>query len=284
MAGNKGINPDGQHSVDSYQLGRGILKAALLDDDGKPMNYVDLGNIPDLTASVESEKLDHFTSRGGLRKIDKSVILSVTSSLSFSMEDITFENLGMFFSGSSAEYTNPAIAGIADAQFVEDGNVLVQTTYVLRTSEGEPIFGITATNSIVVESTGSTPVILTEDVDYTLNSVAGEIFLNETDLVLSIIDAGDGLQLSLTADPLATTVDELSILSETEVNVALRFNLEDADTGEMVIYDFYNTTLSANGDYTLIAEEWSTLPMTASIEDSTFYPTPGRVFYPSTQE
>lgn len=283
MAGKKGINTDGTHSVDSYQLGRGILKAALLDANGKPKNYVDLGNVPELSATVESEKLDHYTSRGGLRKIDKSVVLEVTSNLSFSLEDITFDNLALFFSGGTDDYTNPAIAGVTDEQFVEDGDVVALTSYVLRTAAGEPIFGITATNAIVVESTNTTPVALVKDTDYTVTDITGEIFLNDTATVQSIITAGDGLQVTLSADPAATAVDELNILSETEVNVALRFNLEDADTGELVIYDFYNTTISADGDYNLIAEEWSTLPMSASIEESDFYSTPGRVFYPKTQ-
>lgn len=283
MAGNKGINTSGQHSVESYQLGRGILYAAELDTNGYPKNFEDLGNVPELTAAVESEKLDHFSSRQGLRKIDKSVILQVTSSISFALEDINFNNLAKFFSGEASSYTNPAIAGVTDERFVNDGDVAINTWYILRTAAGNPIFGITATNAIIVESTNVTPIALTEGVDYTLNATEGQIFLNDTTAVGNIITAGDGLQVTLTADGSATTVDQVTVLSETELNLALRFVLEDADTGEKVIYDYHSVTLSADGDYSLISEEFAQLPMTASVEESDAYDNVADIFYPKTQ-
>lgn len=278
-----GKNTTGIHTTEDYQLGRGILQMAELDATGHPKGFRDLGNVPELTASVESEKLEHFSSRQGLKKLDKSIILQITSGLSFTLENINFENLAAFFSGVTADYTNPAIAGVADQQFVNDGELEAYKHYILRSSTG-PVFGITTTNAIVVESTDGTPIALTKDTDYVLDEVAGQIFINDTSTVQSIISAGDGLQFSLTADATATTVDQLQVLADTELNVALRFILEEADSGEKVIYDYHKSTVSADGDYVLISGEWSTLPMTASVVENAAYDNVADVYYPTTQD
>lgn len=277
-----GKNTTGVHTVDDYQLGRGILQMAELDTAGHPKGFRDLGNVPELTASVESEKLEHFSSRSGLKQLDKTIILQITSGLSFVLEDINFENLAAFFSGTTADYTNPAIAGVTDARFVEDDDLEVNRSYILRTPTG-PAFGITTVNSIVVESTNATPVAMVKDTDYTVNEVEGQIFVLDTATVQSIISAGDGLAVTLTADAAATTVDQLNILAATELNVALRFILEEADSGEKIIYDYHKCTVSADGDYALISDEWSQLPMTASVEENAAYPDVANSYYPTTQ-
>lgn len=277
-----GKNTTGVHTVDDYQLGRGILQMAELDANGRPKGFRDLGNVPELTATVESETLDHYSSRQGLKTKDKTIILQTTSSLSFVLEDINFENLAAFFSGTTADYTNPAIAGVTDAQFVEDGDLEVNRIYALR-SGSLPIFGITAVNNISVESTNATPVALVKDTDYTVDAVSGQIFVNDTVTTQAIITAGDGLQVTLTADAAATTVDQLKILASTELNVALRFILEEADSGESIIYDYHKCTVSANGDYVLISDDWSTLPLTASVEENAAYTNVADVYYPTTQ-
>ena len=278
-----GINTTGVHTTDDYQLGRGILQMAELDANGRPKGFRDMGNVPSLTATVETEKLDHFSSRQGLKTKDKTITLQATSNLTFELEDINFQNLAAFFFGATADYVNPAIAGVTDAQFVEDGDLEVNKIYALRTAAGLPIFGITTTNAIVVESTNATPVAMVKDTDYTVDAVSGQIFVNDTVTTQSIITAGDGLQVTLTADAAATTVDQLKILSTTELNVALRFILEEADSGEKIIYDYHKCTVAANGDYVLISDEWAKLPMSASVEESDAYTNIADVYYPTTQ-
>lgn len=282
MAG-KGINTTGVHSVDSYQLGRGILYAAELDANGRPKGFEDLGNVPAVTANVSSEKLDHYSSRSGLSVKDKTIVTRVDSTLSFSLENINFNNLARFFSGATASYTNPAIAGVTDQRFVEDDDLVANKWYQLRTTAGAPIFGITTTNNIVVESTNSTPVPLVKNTDYTVNATEGMIFVKNTTTVQGIIAAGDGLAVTLTADAAATTVDQVTVLSSTELNLALKFVLEDADSGEKVVYDFHKVTVSADGDYALVAEEWAQLPMTGSVEVNTAYTNVADIYYPNTQ-
>ena len=279
----RGIDTSGEHSVESYQLGRGVLMAALLDSTGHPKAFEDLGNVPELTASVETEKLDHFSSRAGLKTIDKAVVTQITSNLSFQLEDINFNNLARFFSGGTKEYTNPAIAGVTDSPLVSASDLQANAWYILRTSTG-PAFGITATNDLVIESTNATPVVLSEGTDYEVDAVTGQVFIKSSTAVEAIIAAGvDGLTFTLTADSSATTVDQLTILSETELNVALRFVLEEADSGKKVVYDYHKVTLSSDGDYSLISDEFAQLPMKGSVEKNDAYPNVADVYYPKTQ-
>ena len=279
-----GRNTTGIHTVDDYQLGRGILQMAELDTTGYPKGFRDLGNVPELTASVESEKLEHFSSRQGLKTLDKSIILQITSALSFVLEDINFENLAAFFSGTTNAYTNPAIAGVTAGEvLIADGDIELGMHYMIRKG-ANPLFGITSTNALEIKTTNASPVTLVEDTDYAVDSVTGQIFtLTASTALATAISNAEGLTYEVTADATATTVDQLQILANTELNVALRFILEEADSGEKIIYDYHKCTVSADGDYVLISDEWSQLPMAASVEENSAYTNVADVYFPKTQ-
>ena len=274
------INNTGVPSIEAVQLGSGIMQLAELDSNGYPKKFEDLGEVKDVTTNLTSEQLDYFTARSGLRTKAKSVVTQQDATLNFVMESINMNNLARFFSGETAEYINPAIAGVVDAQFINDGELEVNGSYDLRTANGVA-YGITAINAIVVVSTGAVAMI--KDTDYTVDSVIGTIFVKDTATVQGIITAGDGLQFTLTADPAASTVDEVKILSTTELNVAAKFILEDVNTGERDIYIFHAVTISADGDYNLLADEWAQLPMTGSIEKSDAYAEYGNVIHVNDQ-
>lgn len=115
-----GLNTTGQHDTNEYSIGRGILYFALIDAlTGRPQGYRDLGNAPEFTVTPEIETLEHFSSRAGLKALDKEVVISQKLSLGFKLNNVNFQNLAALLSGETAAPTNAAIAGFASQKLYD---------------------------------------------------------------------------------------------------------------------------------------------------------------------
>lgn len=101
-------------STDNYTLGKGIVFFDQKDNtSGLYTGERDLGNAPSFTFNVAIEKLEHYSSRGGLRAKDKEVISQITPGVSFTLDEINKENLSLLTLGSLNEVTQ--VLGVADA-------------------------------------------------------------------------------------------------------------------------------------------------------------------------
>lgn len=278
-----GINNTGKPSTLDYLIGRGEVFFAELDASGKPKDFRHVGNVPEINLTVETENYDHYSSMESLRKRDLRVLLQQDMTGSMALEEINFQNMAIFFSGETEEYANPAIAGFADVRFVNDDELKVNAWYQIVDSSHNPVFGITTTNDIVVESTNDTPVALVKGTDYTVDTTGGKIFIEDTTTTQSVITAGDGLQSTLTADATAATVDRVKGLSASELNVAIRIESVSAETGTKVYYEFHKTTVGSDGDFGLITEEAAQLPLTFASETNDAYDNVLDIYYPDGQ-
>jgi hypothetical protein len=83
-------------NVDNYYIGKGIVYVKLPGD----ADYVDIGNVPEFEFTPEIEKLDHFSSRAGVRSKDKSVVLEKAATLRMVMEEWTARNLSLALLGA----------------------------------------------------------------------------------------------------------------------------------------------------------------------------------------
>lgn len=86
-------------STELYMLGRGILKFDRFDSAGLPTGLRDVGNSPNFTLVPTQETLDHFSSRSGVKKKDKTVTLSVGLGVKFTLEEYDKENLALALFG-----------------------------------------------------------------------------------------------------------------------------------------------------------------------------------------
>ncbi|MDK1386375.1 hypothetical protein QN224_13245 [Sinorhizobium sp. 8-89] len=77
-------------NVLNYFIGKGIIKF-------KPTagTIRDLGNAPEVELTPAIEKLDHFSSRSGVRSKDRSIALEKTLTLRIVLDELTAENLGL---------------------------------------------------------------------------------------------------------------------------------------------------------------------------------------------
>jgi hypothetical protein len=264
-----GPNTTGKPQTEDYNLGRGIIYIAALNASGKPdaAGWRDLGNAPEFNVTAESETLEHRSSRQGLQVVDKEVVISQDMNLSFSLDELSDENLALFFSGAKATHTNVAVAGFTKYEMISaaDGGVTLGRWYDIVDSSGNRAYDIETGNLAL--NNGDDDTLLVEDTDYEFNGVLGRIFLLST---ASNISAGEALDVTLTADAGAKAVSEVRGLTQTNVTVALKFVAENpANDDKQVEYEFHQVDLKADGDFALISDEFSQMNFTGAAERNT---------------
>lgn len=254
-----GRNLTGLPNTEDYTLGRGIVLFAPLVN-GIPGAYRDLGNAPEFNISIETETVEHQSSRQGLRVVDKEVVISQKVSLSLTLDELNHENLALVFSGTSTTFTNGAIAGFAEHEMVT--GVALGRHYDIKSAAGVRAYGILAANLLVENAT--VPGVLVLGTDYTLDLEMGTIFFLST---ATGISAGQAVDVTLTAAAGAPTVDEVRGLTTSAVVGALKFvSINPANADKKVEYQFHQVALKPTGDFSLISDEFTTMTLEGAAE------------------
>jgi hypothetical protein len=90
------IAPGPSPNIGNYLVGRGIGYVKLIPPTLNPdAAYVDCGNITEFTFQVKPTRLEHYSSRVGVRKKDLVVVTEVAATLTMIMEEFTARNLAM---------------------------------------------------------------------------------------------------------------------------------------------------------------------------------------------
>ena len=77
-----------------------------------------MGNCTEFEFTPEVEKLDHFSSRSGVREKDKSVVIQKSGTLRLVLDEWTVENLKLAVLGSSATVSGNDVIQIFDQSSV----------------------------------------------------------------------------------------------------------------------------------------------------------------------
>ena len=96
------------YDPEDLTLGRGILSIAEWVN-GVAGTYVDVGNCPRLDYIIDTQDLDHYSSRTAIKTKDKVVTLQAEYSINFDLDGISQANLSMFLYGT---ITDDVIAGL----------------------------------------------------------------------------------------------------------------------------------------------------------------------------
>lgn len=265
-------NPD----TSTYIVGRGKMYFADIQADGTPGVYRFVGNCPEVTATVESETYEHFRSTQGLRIKDLDIVLQTSINWTASLENMDKENMSIFFSATEdSVYANPAITGFTGATLVADGAMKSAATgggwYQLVDGSGEIVAGIDKAN-LTLESTNGTPVTLTDVTDYVVMEDTGMVYFNDTAPIQTIISGAEGVTADLAADAGAAVLAKLGAGSAGETNVAIKFDLINAQTDAVeVSYFLHKAGVTANGDAGFISDEVAQLPISIGVEANDSY-------------
>jgi len=260
-----GLNSTGEPRTSDYNLGRGKVYFSELTDS-LPVEWRDLGNAPELVVSVETEKLEHKSSREGLKLVDLEVVVSQKVSIRLVLDELNFENMALFFSGAASSRTNDggdSISGAANVAVVTQG----RWYDLYADAAGMPTSDIQASRIYDIGEVTITPTAggsaLVEGTDYDVDLDLGRIF---------VIEGGDMTAGSYDVDVAANVtavanVQQVRVLTGSSVVGALKFvAVNPADANKFVEYNFHQVRLAAEGDLPLITDEWATLPLTGTAE------------------
>lgn len=82
-----------------YYIGKGIVAFKKAGND----SFRDLGNAPVFEVAPEVTKLDHFSSRSGVKTKDRSVVTEKSGKVNITLEEWSFENLRLALMGGASE-------------------------------------------------------------------------------------------------------------------------------------------------------------------------------------
>jgi hypothetical protein len=235
--------------TENYTLGRGELHfdkfvPGTFNKTGE--RY--LGNTPELNRTTESENLEHFNSDRGIRIKDKVVVLEKNDSGTFIADEISDENMALWFLAEEQVVTQTTTASIVlniAANRVKPG------TYIqLGESQANP----TGHRNVTVASVTSDPVgtTYTNLDDYTVDPVLGRLYI----VPGGAIDGTD--PLIVTYGTTASTRKQLVVGDGTLVEGSLRF-ISYNPTGPRRDFLWPYVQLRADGDLAMKGDEWQQL-------------------------
>lgn len=292
-----GLNTTGTNDTGEYTLGRGIVYLAPLINN-LPGIYRDIGNTTEFNVSIETETLEHQSSRTGLAVIDKEIVVSQKMGLTLTFDSINFQNLALFFSGETGDQNLVAATDVVAATTVIIRKDVVTSGVVTETAWAatDPPFwfdiyrdrynatpnltrlynlNTTSWSNTKIEATDSANMnaaALTEGTHFTVDRVMGRVFITEAGMTILRANSRSRIrtQAAQTIAPAAnTTVDEVRALRQTSIAVALKFVQENpADNSEKTEYQFHKVTLRSEGDFPLIGDDWSAGQLSGTAEEN----------------
>lgn len=253
------------NETQKYTLGRGEVffnKFKPGTNIGEGERY--LGNTPEYSLTNDVETLDHFNSDRGLREKDESVLLEISSSGSMNCDNISGENVALFFLGNLLTKSSTSVTAQKEVFTSWKRGLTLQ----LGTTDTTPTGVRKVTNVKVGKAARSATLNLTGDIsaipgvtivdaagNYEVDLALGRLYLEPTSTEIN----GD-IKLVVQFD-VAAQSREMVISSNDVVQGSLRFVAHNAK-GENKDYFFPKVTLSPDGDYNLKGDDWQSMGFT----------------------
>ena len=266
-------------------------------DGGESGPFRDLGNANEFSVTVETETLEHQSSLSGLKKIDKEVKLSQKVSLSLTLDEINFENLAVFLSGKE-QVVDTSIPNILFTNSVAEGTPANTVCEITKPGQGrwfdlretvvsdgvgqifdiDPVARYGAGNNedqVLVEfdplgGIAYQPADIGDD--YELDRVMGRIFFVPSSSGGAIKPSGaNPVTVRITIYPHEGSpepaMQSVKALTEGEISGVLKFISENpAYDDHQTMYIFHKVNLKAEGDFSLIGDEFTTMQFTGAAE------------------
>ena len=262
------------HNKD-YTIGKGIV---LFRPDGQDNSFQDMGNCPEMTLSLDSEALEHYSSRAELQKKDMELLIRAAYAAAFTLDEPHDENLSKWFMADAPTERDQA-ALIADSPVHGETDVDTETT-VKQLGAWIPLYndvtGERVYNVSLVTVADQTPDTLVEGAEgvgnYQVNTAAGMIYINKDQATPTVAIAVDTvLDITLTA---AATADiaKTDALTRSEIKGHIYF-VGAPPQGRIIDIGAY-CSIKPAGDLGLISDEWMQMQFEAEFLEHSSY-TPG---------
>lgn len=237
----------------NYTLGRGKVffdrfaanTAVNANTRGEGERY--LGNTPEFSTTSSVENLDHYDSDGGVKTKDSSVQLSLDRSGAFTCDNISVENMSLFFQGDASTLTQTAATAVVEVL----NDVKQSRFYQLGVSTSTPSGVRKVTNVVVKKGVGYTTTV-TQAGNYEVDEVTGRIYI-----LPASADIPNDTDIQVTYDIQASTRD-IVVSKNQSIYGAIRFVSENPVGPNRDIYLPY-VKLSPDGDYQLKGDDWQVM-------------------------
>lgn len=240
--------------ANNYTLGRGkVYFARYAPGTQTPDGFRYIGNTPEMSLTIESEELDHYSSDEGIREKDDSVPLEVNRTGSLITDNISPENVALFFFGEASSLTQAAVVSSTETlSAIKAGH-----SYVLGYSASNPTGyrGIDESGFAVEVSGGSALVAGT---DYEMDFDNGILTFLEGSTV-----AVDDEDIDVTFAVAGSTRDRV-ISGSAPVEGAMMYVTKNPKGSDSTFFMPY-VKITPNGDYALKGDEWQQIPMSLEI-------------------
>ncbi len=240
----------------NYVLGRGkLFFDQFLPGTNTKTGERYLGNSPALSLTSESESLDHFNSDEGINVKDDSVTLSTNRTGSFTLDDISMENIALFFNATLAPVTQSS-GSVVDEQ--ASAGVVKGAYYQLGVPTNPA--GVRGVSAVTVKAGASAgaATALVAGTDYDVDLALARVYIRPG----SSVNTAHNLYVSYTRA--ANSREQAVVNSGATVEGALRFIAINAK-GVNRDYYFPKVTISPNGDFSLKGDDWQQLPFNLEI-------------------
>lgn len=245
------IDADGSKLV----LGRGKLYFDRFDTNGVATGELFAGNCEEFTVENAIEDLKKYDSTIAANPLLKRVILRITPTISFAMDEFQKENLALALAGDNSTYTQSAATVTAESKSVPS----VDRWYKL------------ANRSISAVTVKKGVTTLTLDTDYKVDAVAGRIYV----IGGGALAAGDTMLVDYTAAALTsgTALPKVTIGTSPVIEGSLRFVADNA-TGPKWHAEFWKLSFQGDGAVGFISDEFGQFKIKAEVlSDSANHPT-----------
>lgn len=208
------------------------------------------GSTPNFNLTSAKTSLDHISMEGGIGIKDAAVDLTITRSGKFATDNVSKENIALFFLGSSSQLTQTAQTGVSESMPVIPG-LFFQLGRTVATPSGVR----NITNLVIKNGTTTIPLANNFVVDLTLGRIYTEVSGPDLTNVTG--------QLTVTYDIQAST-REIVISKNQSLYGALRF-IADNPVGNNADYFLPYVKISPEGDYALKGEKWQEMGFSVDI-------------------
>jgi len=220
----------------------------------------DMGNVVEHEFESEKETLDHFSTKTGTRKKDRSVNREISEALIVTLDELSVLNLKSYFRGDAVTDVAASVGGgaVSDEIASLEGEELVMLGY-----------GYNASSIEVKDITDVTTYVL--NTDYTVETDAISGYKGVRRMATGSIADGEYVRINYTYDirvhkqfaPQTKTLRE---------GQALFFGV--SDTGNEFIRSFNYVSLEPEGNFNLNNDDWSQFQLRMEIlDDSEATPT-----------
>ncbi len=227
-----------------YFSGQGTVFASTRDVSGNATAFRDLGNIPSLRLTLETDVLEHKESRTGQRLTDLRLTRERRATVTMTLESFTKANLMMLLYGTSSTVTGGAVTNEVFPSGLVAGD-MVSLAFPLVAASPAPV--VTGTGGVTT---------LTAGTHYKVDYGAG---------MVTMLSVGTGTQ-PYEIDYTYNTEEIVPFFREPSTERFLRFaGLNTANSNKPVIVELYRVVFDPVGNIDLINDEFAQFELEGSV-------------------